>query len=338
MNTFFRSALLLARAGLLLLPVLGLLPASGKDLKVALVLPGSISDHGFNEVAYQGLQDIEKRFNAKIAYSENTPLVNYERVIRSFADDGNNIIFCRGLEFGDLAKKIAPDYPDQYFIVSDGHDVSGPNVISIEPRTRDAAFLCGVLAGLTTKTNKVGAVIGFDFPLIVGDVEAFRWGLRSINPKAELQVIYLGTFDDVSRGREAALTEIGANCDILYHIADTAGMGVIQAAADKGVYVIGYGSDQNHLAPKTVVATELSDPRFMMADTVRRIENGTFDGKAQVYGLESSSVDCTVAPGFLSPSTQATLDQYKKLIISGRLQVPLLTTRDAGANLAVVHL
>jgi basic membrane protein A len=338
MDPIFRSRRLWIGVALLFLFFPALAALQGDELKVALVLPGSISDHGFNEVAYQGLQDIQKQFNAKIAYSENTALVNYERVIRSFADDGNKIIFCRGLEFGDLAKKIAPDYPQQYFIVSDGHEVRGPNVISIEPRTRDAAFLCGVMAGLTTKTNKVGAVIGFDFPLIVGDVEAFRWGLRSSNPKAELQVIYLGTFDDVSKGREAALSEIGSGCDILYHIADTAGMGVIQAAADKGAYVIGYGSDQNHLAPKTVIATEISDPRFMMVDTVRLIQEGKFDGHDRIYGVESPSVACAVAPGFISPATQAKLDQVKARIVSGQLQIPLLTARDAGAKLPVVHL
>ena len=99
--------------------------AAPKKWRVALVLPGSISDKGFNEVAYQGLQQIHQTLGAEISFSENTPMTNYERVIRGFAEEGNDIIICRGLEFDDVVQKIAPDYPKQIFIVSDGHDLSG---------------------------------------------------------------------------------------------------------------------------------------------------------------------------------------------------------------------
>lgn len=312
--------------------------AAGKTWKVALVLPGSIHDQGFNEVAYRGLQEIQKNDGAQIAFSENTPMANYERVIRGFAEDGNDIIICRGLEFGELALKIAPDYPNQYFIVSDGHEVSGPNVISIEPRTRDGAFLAGILAGLTTKTGKVGAIIGFDYPLLVGDVEAFRWAMRSVNPKAELQVIYLGTFDDVTKGKEAALVQINAGCDIIYHIADTAALGIFQAAEENKIKVIGYGSDQNHVSPKTIYATEIADPRYMMSTTVGDIMNHRFDGKARVYGLDTPSVDLAIAPGFVSPEIMTQVGRWKKAIADGELVIPLMTQQNAGYNPAPAQL
>ena len=312
--------------------------AAPKKWRVALVLPGSISDKGFNEVAYRGLQQIHDKLGAETAFSENTPMANYERVIREFAEEGNDVIICRGLEFDDLARKIAPDYPKQFFIVSDGHDLSGPNFASVEPRTRDSAFLGGILAGLTTKTNKIGAVIGFDYPMIVADAEAYRWAIRSVNPKAELQVIYLGSFDDVARGKEAALVEIGAGCDIIDQNADTAGIGVIQAAEEKGVKVIGYGEDQNHIAPKTVYATEVLDPAFMMLSTVKDIMDKHFDGKARVYGLDSPGIALAVAPGFVSPEIMSQLERWRAAILSGELTVPLLTERDSGSALPPARL
>ncbi len=304
--------------------------ASPKIWRVALVLPGSTSDKGYNEVAYQGLQEIKKVFGAEIVYSESTPIANYERVIRAFADDGNDVIICRGLEFGDLAVKIARDYPKQFFIVSDGHNVSGENVVSIEPRTRDSAFLAGILAGLTTRTNKVGAVIGFDFPLIVADVEAFRWAMRSVNPRAELQVIYIGSFDDVARGKEAADQELDAGCDILYHVADTAGLGVIQAANDKGVKVIGYGADQNHLAPKVVFASQISDPKFMMLDIMHCIVENRFNGKPRVYGLDFPGVGLLMVPGLVPAEIAAQVGNWRQAIVSGSVNIPLMTQRGAG--------
>lgn len=312
--------------------------AAPKKWRVALVLPGSISDRGFNEVAYRGLQQIHDQLGAEVAVSEKTPMANYERVIRGFADEGNDVIICRGLEFDDLARKIAPDYPKQYFIVSDGHDLSGPNFASVEPRTRDASFLAGVLAGLTTKTNKIGAVIGYDYPMIVADAEAFRWAIRTINPQAELQVIYLGSFDDVARGKEAALVEIGAGCDIIDHNADTAGLGVIQAAEEKGARVIGYGEDQNHVSPRTVFATEVLDPAYMMLTTVKDIMAKKFDGKARLYGLDSPGIALAVAPGFVSPEVMAQVDRWKAAILSGELVVPLLPERDSGSRVPPAHL
>ncbi len=307
--------------------------AADKVWKVALVLPGSINDQGFNSVAYQGLKEIEKNFGAQIAFSENTPMANYERVIREFADDGNDIIICRGLEFMDLARKIAPDYPQQYFIVSDGHDMSGVNVISVEPRTRDAAFLAGVLAGLTTKSGKVGGIMGFDYPLLVADMEAFRWGLRSVNPKAQLQVIYLGTFDDVAKGKEAAIVEINAGCDVIYQIADTAALGIFEAGKDAHVKVFGYGSDQNHVSPETIFATEIADPRYMLSDIVHDIIQHRFDGNARIYGIDTPSVDLAIAPGFVSDDVKAQIAKWKQAIASGQLVIPLLTHRDDGATL-----
>jgi basic membrane protein A len=331
------------RAGFFLLLAFWLASMAGaaaapKKWRVALVLPGSISDKGFNEVAYRGLQQIHQTLGAEVSFSENTPMPNYERVIRGLAEEGNNIVICRGLEFDDLVKKIAPDYPKQFFVVSDGHDLSGPNFVSVEPRTRDPAFLGGILAALTTKTNKIGAVIGFDYPMIVADVEAFRWAVRSVNPQAELQVIYLGSFDDVARGKEAAMVEIGAGCDIVYQDADTAGIGVIQAAEEKGVKVIGYGEDQNHVAPKTVYATQELDPGYMMLTTVKDIMAGHFDGKARVYGLDSPGIALAIAPGFVSPDVVAQVDRWKAAILSGELTIPLLTERNAGAALPVARL
>ena len=151
-------------------------------------------------------------------------------------------------------------------------------------------------------------------------------------------MIYLGSFDDVARGKEAALVEINAGCDIVGHDADTAGLGVIQAGEEKGVRVIGYGEDQNHLAPKTVFATEVFDPAPMMLAVVKDIMDQKFNGRPRTFGLDSTGVALAVSPGFVSPETAATLDRWKGAILSGELTVPLLTERDAGSKLPPARL
>jgi basic membrane protein A and related proteins len=321
-----------------LIALLGPLTAAGKVWRVALVLPGPISDQGFNAGAYAGLQLIQSKLNARTVYSEDTSTANYERVIRSFADDGNDIVILHGLEFADLARKIAPDYPKQFFVVTDATGLSGPNYVSIRGGSEEAAFLCGIVAGLTTRSNRVGAVIGFDFPLLVAQAEALRLGARSVNPKAELFVTYIGTFQDPAKAKEAALAQISNGVDILYHIADAAGIGVIQAAEERGVKAIGWGVDQNVLAPKTVVTSEVIHTADLMLMEVKSIMNGNFNPQPLIAGFRDRGVDLADYQGLGSPEVAAKVAAWHDALASGRLRIDFTSQRDGALHTPPVTL
>lgn len=307
--------------------------AQPRKLRVAMVLSGPITDKGFNQSGYDALTLLKDKLGADIVYSESTPTANFERVVRGFADDGNDVIIGHGFEYTDVMQKVSKDYPRQYFLITESPGVSGPNIASIEPTNKDAAFLVGALAGLTTKSNKVGAVIGFDFPTLVAQVEAFRLGMKSVNPKAELSPVYIGTFDDPAKGKEAALAQISAGADVIYHIVDAASIGVIQAADEKGVKAIGWGIDQNSIAPKTVIATQVSDTGAMLLTEVQTIANGTFDGKAKEFGLDTPVIGVSDYHGLVTDDVAAQVAQWKQAIISGGVQVPFITDKDGAVKL-----
>ncbi len=329
-------ALLLAVIGVQAGLAQGAPPA--KKWRVAMILPGAISDKGFNESGYNGLMLVKDKLGLEVAFSESTPVANFERVYRGFADDGYDIIIGHGFEFWEVAQKVAKDYPKQIFIVTDHPELEGPNYASFRPQSKDAAFLVGVLAGLTTKTGKVGAVAGFDFPVIVGDVEALRLGIKSGNPKAELLVVYIGTFDDPAKGKEAALAQISAGADVIYHIADSAGLGAIQAAQEKGVSAIGWGIDQNAIAPKTVIATEIVDSATMILQEVKSIMDSKFDGKVKNYGLETGVVGVSSYHGLVPDEVAGQVEKWKQAIISKAVEVPYMSERDAAVKLAPIKL
>ncbi len=309
-----------------------------KKFRVALVLPGAINDQGFNQSAYDGLQLIKTQLGVDVVYSESTPTADFERVFREYADDGNDIIIGHGFEFGDVATKVSKDYPNQYFLVTSCGGISGPNVASIEATATDLAFLVGVLAGLTTQSNKVGAIAGFDFPNIVVQTEAFRLGMKSANPKADLTVSYIGTFDDPAKGKEAALAQISAGVDVIYQDADTAGLGVIQAADDKGIKIIGWGIDQNKIAPKTVIATQVVDTPTMMLQEVKLIMDGKFDGKAREFKLDSHVVGVSDYHGLVPAAVANQVALWQQAIIAGAVQVPYLIDKDAAIKLPALTL
>lgn len=312
--------------------------AAPKKWRVALVLPGLISDRGFNANGYAGLMLAREKYGVETAFSENTPMANYERVIRGFAEDGNQIVIMCGLEFVDLARKVAPDYPKQFFIVMDGTNVGGPNLASVRGKSEDAAFLCGILAGLTTKTNKVGAVIGFDYPLLVAQAEALRLGVRSANPQAAVTMTYLGTFDDPSKAKEAALAQISTGVDVLYQLADNAGLGAIQAGQERNVKTIGWGRDQNPLAPQTVISSEVINTPRLMADTVKTIMDGKFTGKPIIAGFDAGGVDLADYHGLVPAETAAQVARWKQAFVENRLHITYTTERDGAVNSPAVTL
>jgi basic membrane protein A len=307
-------------------------PAAAREWKVALVLPGSINDKGFNAEAYDGLLLIKKDLGATVAFSESTPVANYERVTRSFAEDGNDIIFLNGLEFADLARRLGPEYPQQFFIVTSADGLSGPNFCSVRGRAEDGAFLCGVLAGLMTKSNQLGAVIGFDYPLLVAQVEAFRLGARSSNARASVEIAYLGTFDDPSKGREAALAQISSGVDLIYHNADNAGVGVIQACAEKGIKAIGWGLDQNPLAPKTVITSELLNTPQLIEQEARTIMDGKFTGQPIMAGFALGGVGLADYHGLVPPEIAQQVEAWKAALASGAIRPAYTLVRDGALH------
>ncbi len=301
-------------------------PTAGASFRVAAVFPGSISDQGFNQSGYEGLKAIEAQLGAETAYSETTPVANFEQVYRDFANQGYDVIIGHGFEFGDVALKVAPDYPDIKFVVDSNDVVSGPNISGLMPRSWDAAYLAGVVAGHMSKTGKIGGVAGFDFPVIVAQMEAYKLGAQSVNPDVEVTLVYIGTFDDVAKGKEAALAQISAGADVIYHIADAAGVGVIQAAQEQGVYAIGWGLDQNSIAPDTVIVSEIVDLARLLLLEATDIKEGNFKGEVRFFGLETGVTGLSDFHGLVPEDVAAAAEAVKQDIISGKLVVPFIPT------------
>jgi basic membrane lipoprotein Med (substrate-binding protein (PBP1-ABC) superfamily) len=173
-------------------------------------------------------------------------------------------------------------------------------------------------------------VLGYDYPLLVAQVEAFRLGSRSSNPKATLNVAYLGTFDDPSKGKEAALAQISSGVDLIYHIADNAGVGVIQACDEKGIKAIGWGLDQNPLAPRTVVTSELLNTAFLIEQEAQTIMKGKFTGQPVVAGFMLGGVGLADYHGLVPPNTAREVAAWQAALVSGAIR-PFYTWKRDGA-------
>ena len=249
---------------------------------VALVLPGSIADGGWNAGAYKGLKSLEASGNYKIAFSENVGQAEIPRVVRGYADDGYNLIIGHGYQFGSLFAEISLDYPNQKFFATTsapGGSVIPSNAMYLEARYGDVAYGAGALAALISKKGKaVGMVGGGDNPtqrmmtnIFKASAEATIDGMKGFG-------IITGDYNDASKGREASATMIGNGADVIWHIADITGIGAVEGAASKGATVIGMYADQKELDPGKIAFSFVTNNAGLVEEAAKMVKSDSFKG------------------------------------------------------------
>lgn len=291
------------------------------DFKVALLVTDSINDAGWNAAAYQGLLRIRDELGAKVVYSEKVGVADAEPALREFSSEGYDLILAHSFEYGDAVMKVAPDYPKTKYCVFTGI-VKAPNVCSIELLEHEDGYLAGALAALMTKTNKIGVIVGSDIPVMVRIVEAFKIGAKSVNPKIKVFDVYVGAWDDMAKGKEAARGMIENGADVIYHVADKTGLGAIQAAKEAGVWAIGSSADQSPVAPGTVLTSTTHDTALAYLKVAKAVKEGKFEGKIYRMNLASGVLGLAPYAPSVPQSVRDKIAELKAKIVSGELVVP----------------
>ena len=170
-----------------------------------------------------------------------------ERVIRDMAKQGVGLIFTPSFGYMEPTLKVAAEFPNVKFESITGYKTA-PNVAAANARYYEGRFLAGIAAGRLSKTGVAGYVASFPIPEVVQGINAFALGMRYVNPKAQVKLVWLDTWFDPVREREAALTLMNQQADVLaFHTASDA---VMVAAQERGKMAIAYHSDMRHVAPQ----------------------------------------------------------------------------------------
>jgi len=292
-------------------------------LRVAMVTDvGGLGDQSFNDAAYRGLLRAESEFNAEIAVIESSAMTDYVENLSSLAEQGYDMVWAIGFLMTDALAEVAEQYPDTTFGLIDAV-VDSPNVASITFKEEEGSYLVGAIAALESETDKVGFVGGMEMPLIKKFEAGFLAGVKKINPDADIVVGYTGAFDDPGAGKELALTQYNQGADVIYHASGACGIGVIKAAAEKGLYAIGVDSPQAHLAPYWVLTSMVKRVDNAVYSEVEALNEGTFEAGHKVYGLAEDGVGYSdQALAKVHPDLMKQVNQLKQQIIDGDIQVP----------------
>jgi basic membrane lipoprotein Med (substrate-binding protein (PBP1-ABC) superfamily) len=308
-------------------------PGAGSgDFKVALVMSGPTSDNGWNAGAYKALLAIRKALNLSEAdspYADNARSPGeQEENLRAFASKGVNVVFGHGTEYEDKALKMEKDFPKTLFVISSGRKV-GHNTMPIVYHLEDGAYLQGMLAAGMSKTNKIGSVGAERTPPLQSIFKAFEAGAKAVKPDITvIPPVYTGSWDDVSKAKQATLALIDQGTDIIMQDVDAAAPGVfnaVQERKDKGVYAMGTNSDQNGDAPDVILASApiYADKTFVAI--AKEAKAGTLKPNDTPFGMKEGIVDFIWNPQMTSRiplDLKAKIDETKKKITDGTFTVP----------------
>ena len=265
-------------------------------LRVALILPGSDTDKGWNQMAREGLDQIKKDLKAQTKAVTNVKSSDFYNQISNFAEDGYDLIICHGGEFEKAAAQAAKTYPKTRIIVG-GCPVEIKGATSVEFLTRDASTLVGYVAAKVSHAKKA-AFVG---AMKVGPLEecyaGLADGLKSADSGVELlPALWTNSWDSPILARESAENAMNAGADVIYQNVDAAAIGVFQAvqAANKGgktVYAFGCNSNQNGLAPDVILGSVVIDIPKAYLDLAKSAAAGKLAPGAQKLGLAGGYVD-----------------------------------------------
>lgn len=299
---------------------------SGEKLKMALILSGPANDQGWNATAVEGLEQVKNELGYETTYIENIQLADTEASFRDYASQGYNLIMGHGFQFGEPALRVAQEFPDAYFASTESNS-SGENMASYVVGAEQGAYIMGLIAGSMSEDNKIGVVGGFEQPSIIKEVEAFKLGVKEVKPEAEIFSAYINSYTDVTAGSTAANSMIDKGADVLYHVANQAGTGVIKSAEEAGILAFGNSYDQNSIAPDTVVCSTVYNIPKVILEAAKQVKEGTFEGGIFNMGMAEGVVEIAPYHGFedkVPAETKELVNKKIEEIKNGSFEVPIV--------------
>ncbi|ASL45479.1 Purine-binding protein [Burkholderia sp. AD24] len=295
------------------------LAAAAQPLGIAFVYLGNPGDAGWTYAHEQGVKQVEAKFGDKVKVTriENVPeSADSERVFRDLASKGNKIVVGSSFGFQDFELKVAKDFPDTVFEHATGYKKAA-NFATYDVRTYQSAYLAGLVAGYTTKSNMLGFVGSVPVPEVVRNIDAFTMGARSVNPKARVKVVWINSWFDPGLEKQAAETLVGQGADVL--IQNTDSTATMQTAEQKKVHAFGWDSDMKKFGPNAQLGACVSNWGVYYTHLVDQVMAGTWNNTPVWWGLKEKAIDLAdINTDVVSPVAQKALSQKRDDIVAGR--------------------
>jgi simple sugar transport system substrate-binding protein len=286
---------------------------------ICYVYVSPIGDAGWTYQHDLGRKQMEKALAGKVTtkFVESVAEgADAERVIRELAQSGCKVVFATSFGYMNYMEKVSKQFPKVIFMHATGYK-TGPNFGIYNARFYEGRYLAGVIAGKMTKSNVLGYVAAFPIPEVLQGINAFARGARSVNPKAEVRVIWVNSWFDPGKEREAANTLLSQGADVVTHHTDSTA--VVQTAEEKGKYAIGYHSDMSKYGPKAHLTASTHDWGDFYTKSVGDAIGGTWKTTNVWGGMKDGMVKLAPLNPVIPADVKAMIAKQEAEIIAGKL-------------------
>lgn len=306
-------------AGAASLSLLGMAGASvAETIKVAAIYTLPVEQQWISRI-HKALNAAKDRGDIEYVFSENVANTDYERVMREYAEQGQQLIVGEVFGLERAARKVAGDYPETAFLMGSSFGPVAPNFSVFDNWIHEPSYLSGMVAGAATESNIIGMVGGYAIPEVNRLMNAFMEGARSVNSDVRFLVTFIDSWYDPPKAKESAFAMMDAGADIMF----AERFGVADAAVDRGVKAVGNVIDTSGDYPDTILTSALWHMEPTIDRAIAAVAGGTFEAadygqySFMGYGGGSLVVDETL----VSADTLAKVKETEQSIRDGMFRV-----------------
>lgn len=295
-------------------------PADNKPLVVGFVYIGPITDGGWTEAHDNGRKLVEKELGdkVKVLIKENVPEgPEAEKAMKDMVDQGAKVIFATSFGYMDYAEKVAKEFPDVTVLHCSGYKTL-PNMGTYFGKMYEPRYLSGIVAGMKTKTNKIGYVAAMPIPEVIRMINAFTLGVKSVNPEATVEVTWTNTWYDPAKEKEAAKALLDKGCDVMAQHQDSTATQI--AASEKGAASIGYDLDHKEKVKGYMTAPVWNWGAYYVS-TVKAVLDGTWKSGSYWGPMKEGIVDLAPLTADAPEGAAAKVEEAKKAMFDGSLKI-----------------
>jgi basic membrane protein A len=261
-----------------------------KEIKAGFIYVGPVGDAGWTYAHDEGRKEMEKLpFVQPSTYIESVPEgAESARVINGLVQNGHNLILATSFGYMDATLEVASKNPEVVFMHCSGYKTAD-NVGTYFGRMYEPRYLSGIVAGKMTEKNIIGYVAAFPIPEVIRGINAFTLGVRSVNPEAEVRVVWTQTWFDPGTERDAADSLLDVGADVLTMHQDAPA--TLQAAEARGAYVIGYDTDMRNFAPTAFLTAPIWNWGALYTKLANEVHEGTWKSQQIWDGMNEGLVE-----------------------------------------------
>jgi len=294
-------------------------PKAEEQMTVGFIFVGPIGDGGYSYAHNEGRLFLEKETGVKTLYKESVPEgPEVKEVAKNMIDQGATVIVGTSFGYMDYLEELAKEFPNVKFLHCSGYKTAD-NMANYFGRIYQSRYLSGLVAGLKTKSNKIGYVAAFPIPEVIGGIDAFTLGVRKVNPAATVEVVWTNTWYDPAKEKDAAVALIDKGADVIAQHQDTAGPQ--QAAEEKGVFSIGYNTDMSKVAPKANMTSAIWNWGPYYVAQIKAIKEGKWTNTPYFGSMGEDIVRLAPLTANAPEGAQAIVDEEKAKIVAGTWDV-----------------